>query len=179
MQRLYLSQVNLSVHYGRPPLTPCLDSSTDLERQIRSYSGGILELKSPIKVRGTLRSPFSDTSLTSRNNESDSISVADSESGMGIGHWTVLPLHRTVLEFLRQPENMTVVITAQIASKHMWEPWGGRAFIRSKRVSDLAQASEYPRNPAHSLRYECRDGCGLSQLWDRTDGRGEAPLPLA
>ena len=101
-----------------------------MERQIRSYSGGILELKSPVKLRGTLERPYSDTSLTSRNSESDSVSVADSDSSMGIGHWTVLPLHRTVLEFLRQSDNMTVVIRAQIASKHMWEPWGdGHLFI--------------------------------------------------
>ena len=104
-----------------------------MERQIRAYSGGILELQSPIKIpglRGTLELPLSDTSLLSRNNESDSVSVADSDSGRGIGHWTVLPLHRTVLEFLRQPDNMTVVITAQIASKHSWEPWGdGNLFV--------------------------------------------------
>ena len=49
---------------------------------------------------------------------------------MSIGQWTVLPLHRTVLEFLRQPNNMTVVITAQITSKQRWEPLGdGHLFV--------------------------------------------------
>ena len=123
----------MNTHNGRALLTPCQDSSTDLERQIRSYCGGILELKSPIKLPGpwgTLEPPLSDTSLSSRNSESDSVSVADPDSDSDIGHWTVLPLHRTVLEFLRQPDNMTVVITAQIASKNMWEPWGdGHLFI--------------------------------------------------
>lgn len=99
-----------------------------MERQIRSYTGGILELKSPTTILGLRRSlepSSSDSSLSSQNRESDSVvdfvddsvQVADSESVTDVRQWTVLPLHRTVLEFLRQPDNLTVVITAQISSK--------------------------------------------------------------
>lgn len=49
---------------------------------------------------------------------------------MSIGQWTVLPLHQTVREFLRQPENLTIIITAQISSKERWEPCGyGHLYI--------------------------------------------------
>ena len=60
-----------------------------------------------------------------------SVNVEDSESGLSIGQRTVLPLHRTVREFLWQPEYLTVVITAQISSKEKrWRPYGdGHLYI--------------------------------------------------
>lgn len=124
-----------------------------MERQIRSYTGGILELKSPTTILGLRRSlepSSSDSSLSSQNRESDfvvdfvddSVKVADSESVTDVGQWTVLPLHRTVLEFLWQPDNLTVVITAQISSKRRKPCGDGHLYI-------LSACQTWLRLPSH------------------------------
>lgn len=116
-------------------LTFSPDSSVDIERQIRSYSGGMLELKPPgLSNNGGLgespppsRPQSSSSRGSSQNSGRDSIadslqdliSVNDCESGLYVGNWTVLPLHQTVREFLREPENIIASIKFQASSEQI------------------------------------------------------------
>jgi hypothetical protein len=94
----------------------------DLERQIRTFTGGLLELKPPLRRRDESDTESEETEQRSNSGTDDSVlglvddfvSVAFSESASSIGQWTVQPLHQTVKEFLRQPKNLDLLFFASL-----------------------------------------------------------------